>query len=279
MSNSLSNVDQTIFDEQVKKAYQATGFMLRDTVRMRTDVQATTLSFRKVGSIVAVEYAFNSAVIHQDPGFEKVNVNLIPYRASTLIDDLQQFLYNFDERKEDAELVAWALGRKSNQLIINALASSGTTNVIPAGGTGLTYDKILAVNTFFNDKAIPPQERHIAISAKAEQDLLKEDRFTRNNYYANDNIKTGSLNNNYALGMNFHVIPTMVEGGLPKNGNIRTCYAWHKMAMGMGQGREFSTQIERVSHLDSWQILGKIYGGAVAVDPEGIVAIEVDESV
>jgi hypothetical protein len=279
MSNSLSNVDQTIFDEYVKKAYQANGFMMRDAVRLRTDVQGTTVSFRKVGSVTAEQYAFNSAVVYQDPGYNKVDVNLVPYRAPTLIDDLQQFLFNFDERKEDAELIAWALGRRSDQLIIDAVAASGTTNVIPAGGTGLTYAKLLEVNAFFNDKAIPTEERHIAISSAAEQDLLKEDQFTSSFYSKLDTIRTGSLNGNYALGMKFHVVPAMSEGGLPKTGNIRTCYAWHKMAVGMATGKNLSTIIERVPHLDSWQVLGKLYAGAVAVDPTGIIAIEVDESV
>jgi hypothetical protein len=279
MSVSLSNVDQTIFDEYVKKAYQAKGFMLRDTVRLRTNVQGTTVSFRKVGSIVAVEYAFNSAVIHQDPGFNKVDVNLIPYRASTLIDDLQQFLYNFDERKEDAELIAMGIGRKSDQIILDAAAASGTSNVIPAGGTGLTYEKILEVNAFFNDKAIPPDERHIVISAKAERDLMAIDQFTSNLYTNLDIVKTGSLNGNYALGMKFHVVPTMREGGLFKDGNIRHCVAWHKLAIGMATGNSITTLIERVSHLDSWQVLGKLYGGAKAVDPDGIIEIEVDETV
>lgn len=279
MSVSLSNVDQTIFDELVKKAYQSKGFILRDTVRMRMNVEGTTVSFRKVGTVTAEQYAFQSAVVYQDPGYNKVDVTLLPYRAPTLIDDLQQFLYNFDERKEDAELIAMALGRRSDQLVINALNASGTANTIANGGTGLTFAKIAQVNEYFNSLAIPPEERHIAISAKGEQQLLNEQQFTSSLYLNLDLIKSGSLNGNYAMGMNFHVIPTMSEGGLPLSGNIRTCFAYHKQALGMGTGRDFSTIIERVPHLDSWQVLGKMYAGCVAVDNVGIVSVAIDESV
>src|SRR5690606_13933701 len=150
MSISLSNVEQTLFDAEVKKAYQSRGFILRDYVRMRDNVEANIVSFRKVGSVTAEQYAFQQAVVYQDPNFNKVNVTLNPYRAPTLIDDVERFLYNFDERQEDAMLIAMALGRRSDQLIIDALDASGTTNTIAAGGTGMTFAKVRQVVEYFD---------------------------------------------------------------------------------------------------------------------------------
>lgn len=279
MSLSLSNVEQTLFDAEVKKAYQSKGFILRDYIRLRNDVNDSIVSFRKVGYVTAEQYGFQSAVVYQDPNYNKVNVTLEPYRAATLIDDVERFLVNFDERQEDAMLLAMALGRRSDQLIIDALDASGTSNTIANGGTGLTFAKIRQVVEYFDSLAVPPEHRCIAISAAGQSDLLAEDQFTSSFYINLDAIKNGGLNGNFAMGMNWKVIPTMVEGGLPKTGNIRTCFAWHKLAMGMGVGRNFSTQIERVPHLDSWQVLGKIFANAVAVDAVGIVSIDIDESV
>lgn len=279
MSLSLSNVDQTLFDAEVKKAYQSKGFILRDYVRMRDNVEGTIVSFRKVGSVTAEQYGFQSAVVYQDPNYNKVNVTLNPYRAPTLIDDVERFLFNFDERQEDAQLIAMALGRRSDQLIIDALNTSGTTNTIANGGTGMTFAKVRQIVEYFDNLAVPPEMRVIAISAAAQSDLLAEDQFTSSFYIDLNAIKNGGLNGNFAMGMNWKVIPTMTEGGLPKTGNIRSCFAWHKMSMGMGIGRNFSTQIERVPHLDSWQVLGKIFANAVAVDAVGIVKCDIDESV
>lgn len=278
MSISLSNVDQTIFDEMVKKAYQSAGFMLRDKVTMRMNVEGKTVSFRKVGSVQALEYAFQSQVIYQDPNYNKANATLLPYRAPTLVDDLEQWLYNFDEKREDAELIAMALGRRSDQIIINELDNSGTSNTIANGGTNLTYAKVREVNKFFNDLAIPPEDRFFAISAVGEEALLNEDKFTNSRYVDLNLVKTGSLNGNFAMGMNWIVIPTMTEGGLPKTGNIRSCFAWHRRALGMGVGRNFSTIIERVPSLDSWQILGKMFAGAKTIDAVGIVKCDIDET-
>lgn len=176
-------------------------------------------------------------------------------------------------------LLAMALGRRSDQLIIDALDASGTSNTIANGGTGLTFAKIRQVVEYFDSLAVPPENRCIAISAKGQSDLLAEDQFTSSFYINLDAIKNGGLNGNFAMGMMWKVIPTMTEGGLPLSGNIRTCFAFHKLSMGMGVGRNFSTQIERVPHLDSWQVLGKIFANAVAVDNVGIVSIDIDESV
>lgn len=274
MSLSLSNVEQTIFDAEVKKAYQSQGFMLRDYVRRRENVEGNIVSFRKVGYVTAEQYAFQSQVVYQDPNFNKVNVTLNPYRAPTLIDDVERFLYNFDERQEDAMLIAMALGRRSDQLIIDALDASGTTNTIAAGGTGLSFAKIRQVVTYFDSLAVPPSMRCIAISAEGQEDLMAEDQFTNSLYLNLDVIKNGGLNGNFAMGMMWKVIPNMVEGGLPLTGGTRTAFAWHKLSMGMGIGRNFSTQIERVPQYDSWQVLGKMFANAVAVDNVGIVSID-----
>lgn len=279
MSVSLSNVDQTIFDEMVKKAYQSKGFLLRDKIRTRSNVQGTTVSFRKVGSVTAEQYAFQTSVVWQDPSWSKADASLLPYRAPILVDDMQQFLFNFDVRREDAELVAMALGRRSDQLIIDSLNTSGTTNTIADGGTGLTYAKVREVVRYFETNAVPPEDRFIAISAIGQEQLMAELQFTDNRFTMLNSVTNGGLNGAFVMGMNWVVIPTMTEGGLPLSGNIRTCFAWHRLAMGMGVGRDFSTIIERVPHLDSWQILAKMFAGVVAVDPVGIVDIDIDESV
>ncbi len=279
MSASLSNVEQTIFDEMVKKAYQSKGFLLRDKIRTRNNVEGNIVSFRKVGSITAEQYAFQSAVNWQDPSFSKVNVTLNPFRAPTLIDDMQQFLYNFDVRKEEAELVAMALGRRSDQLIIDALDASGTSNTIADGGDGFTYEKVREIVKFFNEKAVPPEERYVAISATAQDQLMASLQFTNSQFTNLNSIESGGFGGKFAMGMNWVVIPDMDEGGLPLSGDIRSCFAWHKMAMGMGVGRDFSTVIERVPHLDSWQVLGKMFANAVAVDAVGVVKCDIDESV
>lgn len=278
MSLSLSNVQQKIFDAMVKQAFQSKGWMLKEAVRVRENVEGTQVQFRKMDQLIAQQYAFQTQVNYQDPNFQPVEVTLQPWRVATLLDDVERFLVNFDERKEDAEAIAMAIGRRCDQLIIDALDASGTTNTIAAGGTNLTFAKIREVVKFFDDNAVPPEERYIAISAAGQESLFEDDQFTSNFYTNLNSITTGTLHNVYTMGMKWKVIPTMVEGGLPISGNIRTAFAWHKKAIGKAYGRYFNTQIERVAQYDSWQILGKIFANSVAIDEVGVIDIAYDET-
>ncbi len=279
MSITLSNVQQKIFDSMVKQAFQSKGYLFRNTLRTRENVEGTVVQFRKMGELIAQQYAFQTQVNYQDPDFQPVEVTLNPWRVATLLDDVERFLVNFDERKEDAEAIGMAIGRCVDQRCINALAASATTNTIANGGTGMTFQKVREVVKFFDDNAVPPEERFFFISAKAQEDLFADDQFTSNFYTNLNSITTGSLNDVFTMGMKWKIVPTMTEGGLPKTGNIRTNFAWQKSALGMGMGRYFTTQIERVPEYDSWQILGKVFTNAVAIDAVGIIEVDIDESV
>lgn len=280
MSYSLTNVQQIEFDAQVKLAYQSMGHLLKNTVYTRSGVIGNSVDFRKTGYITAEESAYQSVIQAQDPGYDKVNCVLKKYNAKVLVDDVQQWTVNFDEMQYDARLVAAALGRRSDQIIINELNNTTTTNTVAAGGVNMNFEKVRQINEFFNDLAIPPEERHILITAKQERSLLNEQQVTNASFYVNEKIlPKGTINGFFWMGMNWHVIPTMREGGLPKSGNNRTCFAYHMRSIGFGM-RDFpASLIERIAEKDSWQIMGKIFGGSKIIDDTGIVKITCDESV
>ncbi len=83
MSISLTNVQQTEFDALVKIEYRSRGFLLRDTVRMRTDVIGNTCQFRKVGQVVANPVAFQNTIAIQDANFTAHTAILQKYAAGT----------------------------------------------------------------------------------------------------------------------------------------------------------------------------------------------------
>ncbi len=103
------------------------------------------------------------------------------------------------------------------------------------------------------------------------------DQFVSTFYTKNDIIDRAKIRE--YLGFNVIVIPQMTEGGLPKSGNIRTALAWHKMAAGMGIGKNFRTEINYIPQNTSWLINGVFSAGAVVIDNRGVMAIDCDESV
>lgn len=276
MSISLTNVQQIEFDSLVKAIYRSRGFLLRDTIRMKQDVIGATVEFRKVDQVIAVPTGYLQAVTIQDPGYNKETATLQKYTAPTAVDEVQELTVNFDSKMENAMLVAQAMGRRSDQICIDAIdADPGSTQA--DGGTNFTYNKFTRVMEFFDDHAVPLEERFIAMSASNIRSLMSADQFV-STFYTSNNIIDRAKIREY-LGFNVIVIPSMTEGGLPKTGNIRTALAWHKMAVGMGIGKNFRTEVNYVPQNTSWLINGVFSSGAVVIDNRGVMAIDCDESV
>ena len=280
MSLTLTNVQQTEFDALVKAAYQSKGKNLISTVRQRTGFAGRFIDFRKVGSLTSVLQGFQDTVTPQDPGYTKVTLEVNKFVTPALTDELQNLTVNFDDRQENAELVADAVGRRQDQLIIDANNASGTANTIADSGTNFTYDKMREVNAFFSTNNVPPMDRHILISAAAERFLLSESEFINNEIVNKGVVESGTLEGTRYLGMMFHVIGDMPnEGGLPKTGDIRKCFAYHKQAVGFGMNKDFTTRIDWLPKETSWLVNGIHQSGSIAIDNVGIVEISIDESV
>lgn len=275
MADSLTLVQQIEFDALVKAEYHSRGFLLRDGCRLRTDVIGNQVQFRKVNQVIAVPTAYLQSVTIQDPGYQPEYATLIKYTAPTAVDTVQELTVNFDVKMENAMLIADALGRRSDQIEIDALvANPGTT--IAAGGTNMTYSKYTQIIQFFDNNAVPLSDRWVAMSASNFNSLLQADQFISTFYTKNDVLDKGWIRE--YLGINFVIIPQMAEGGLPLSGNIRTALAWHKQAIGMGIGHNFRTEINYLPKETSWLINGIFSAGATVIDNTGVVAINCDES-
>lgn len=276
MSTSLTAVQQVEFDALVKAQYQSLGFLLRDTVRVRRDVIGATVSFRKVNQIQAVPTGYLQAVVIQDPTYSQTSAILQKYTAPTAVDTVQELTVNFDAKMENAMIVANALGRRSDQIIINSLAVSPGQTIVD-GGTNLTYVKYTKALQFFDNNAVPLPERFAAVSASNFQSLLQAQEFTSTFYTQNRVLDKGFIRE--YLGINLIIIPNMQEGGLPfSTGTIRETFFWHKQSTGMGIGHDFRTEINYLPRETSWLINGIFSAGAITIDNLGIIQINCDEA-
>ncbi len=283
MPQSLSNVEQVEFDAMVKLEYRSRGFILRDTTRVRTDVVGATCQFRKVGQVIANPVAYQNTVAIQDPGFTALTATLVKYAAGTAVDEIQDLTVNFDTKRELAMVVAMAIGRRSDQIIIDALGAGGSDQAtIAAGGTNMSYAKMRNVVQYFEQDAVPIEERYIAMSGNNLRALLNDDHITSRFFTSNDTVVDGSLQYKDLLSMNVRIIPDMTEGGLPIGvtaANVRNCYAWHKMAMGMAIGQDMRTEVNYLPRETSWFVNGLFFAGAVTIDNRGVFFVNADESV
>ncbi len=276
MSQSLTAVQQTDFDELVKAEYRSKGFLLRDSVRTKNDVIGSSVEFRKVDQVISVPTAYLAAVTIQDPDYTKVVCNIQKFTTPTAVDTVQELTVNFDAKMENAMLVGQGMGRRSDQIILDALALDPGSTLVD-GGTNFDYEKFTRVYEYFENNAVPKGERWIAVSAAMVRSLMQDDQFISTFYTENRILDRGYILE--YLGINLVTIPQMTEGGLPLAGDIQTGLAWHKMSTGMAVGHDFRTEINYLPDRTSWLVNGIFSAGAVVIDNRGVIAIDCDISV
>ncbi|MEK9776533.1 MAG: phage capsid protein [Quisquiliibacterium sp.] len=280
MSVSLSNAFVTLFDAEVKQAYQGKA-MLVPAVRQRRGVEGSTVKFPKVGKGVATIRVPQTDVTPLNVGFSTVTLTLADYNAAEYSDIFSQAKVNFDERQELVQVVAGAMGRRQDQMILDALASSGTSltvaNSIGGSTTNMNIAKLREAKRLLDKNNVPPDGRHIVIHANGLSNLLSETSVTSSDFNSVKALVQGEINT--YLGFTFHVMGDRAEGGLAIDGSLdRTCFAFHKDAIGYGEGIAMRTEINYIPEKTSWLVNEVFSAGAVTIDAEGIVSITCRES-
>jgi hypothetical protein len=279
MAINLSTAFVTLFDAEVKQAYQASA-VLRPAVRIRSGVEGSTYKFPKIGKGVAQVRIPQTDVTPLNVTYSQVTATLSDYIAAEYSDIFMQAKVNFDERRELVKVVSNAIGRRQDQLILDALtASSGTSvsNDIGGADSNMNVAKLREAAKTLNANNVPMDNRHIIIHANSLASLLSETAVTSSDFNTVKALVQGEINT--FLGFTFHVLGDRTEGGLIKDGsNDRTCFAFHKDALGLAEGISPKTEINYVPEKTSFLIASMFSAGAVAIDDEGIVKIVCRES-
>lgn len=275
MSISLSNAFVTLFDAEVKQAYQGKA-MLVGAVRQRRGVEGSQVKFPKVGRGVATARVSQTDVTPMNVGFSTVTCTLSDWNAAEYSDIFSQAKVNFDERSELVQVVGAAIGRRQDQLILDALAAASGTGTVAnsVGGTNTNMNiaKLREAAKILNQKNVPSEGRHIIIHANSLAAMLEQTSVTSSDFNTVKALVQGEIN--AFMGFTFHVLGDRSEGGLPIDGSSdRTLYAFHRDAIGYAEGIAPKTEINYIPEKTSWLVNALFSAGAVAIDAEGIVKI------
>jgi len=276
MAISISNAFVTLFDAEVKQAYQADA-VLRNTVRLRSGVQGATHKFPKIGAGVATVRVPQTDVTPLNVDYSQATVTLADYIAAEYSDIFNQAKVNFDEKRELVQVVGKAIGRRADQIVIDAIAGSGTSlavsNDIGGTDTNLNVAKLREAKRLMDANNVPMDDRYMLIHASNLSNLLSETSVTSSDFNTVKALVQGEINT--FLGFNFITIGDRTEGGLTGggSGSDRTVYAWHKSAVGMAEGMGIRSEINYIPEKTSWLVASMLSAGATAIDAGGIVSI------
>ena len=277
MAQNVTSAFVTLFESEVKQAYQAKA-MLRGTTRIRTGVQGNTVKFPKIGKGVATVRVPQTDVTPLNVTYSQVTATMSDYIAAEYSDIFHQSHINFDERRELVEVVSMSIARRMDQIIIDALdAASGASTVATGVGgatTNMNVDKLRAAAKAMNEKNVPADGRYLLMHASQLDALLGTTEATSSDFASVKALVQGEINS--FMGFNIITIGDRDEGGLPKP-STRTCYAWQRDSMGYAESMAQKTEVNYVPEKTSFLVASMFSAGAVSIDDEGIVKISCTE--
>ena len=270
MSQALSTAAQQQFDSEVKHAFQSAG-VLRGTTTIRNDVTGDAYKFRKMGKGLANQKATSADVTAMNVSHDLITCSLGNWNAPEYTDIFDAKEVNFDEKTELQQTIAGALGRRYDQIILDAMAGATAGGIIADGGTGLTLAKLTEASKHLNKAGVPSGGRHFALSADGLEDMLNDSTITSADFNSIRALMSGEINT--FMGFNFHVIEDRDEGGLALATGVREGFAWHDSAVGVAVGMDITAKVDWVPQKTSWLCNGLMKAGAVIRDTAGLVSV------
>ncbi len=278
MSKDISAAFSKHFGAEVHEAYQRMGSKLRKMVRTRNNVRGSITVFQRIGHGIAKQKSRNAEVPVMQLSHSATECPLEDYYAGEWVDKLDEMKVDYDERSALVNASAYALGRKTDELIIKAAHNAFKTShssALSSTEDGLTKAKILAAMEKLGENGVPDDgQRCAVIGWKQWSQLLDIEEFKSAEYVDKDELPWPGNQAKKWLGALW-----MPHSGLPKNSQSnRICFWFHKTAVGHAVNAEINTDISWSGERAAYFVNSSMSQGAVVIDPKGIEPLICRES-
>lgn len=261
---------------------------LRTAVRSRS-IQGKTDNWDRLGPsdlvAIATRHAATSIL---DPVHSRRRAVMTDRGGAIILDRHDEVKMIASPQNEYAQNHADSINRFYDDLIITALGGSATsvaaddtTSTVPlpagqivaeAGTAGLTFAKVNRAVEILNTVDVPFENRYAVVSAAGLSDLLATTQATSSDFVDLKAIQSGRLQGTF---MGFTWI---LSNRLPFTTPKRTCYFFHKNAIGLSMAMDMYTSVSVRHDLnDATQIYAACSAGAVRIEEALVVAVEIDE--
>ncbi len=267
MSTTVELAFSKLYQNDVHLLYQQMGSKLRNTVRVKNNIVGATTVFQKVGKGTASTKARHGKVPVMNVDHTPVECTLADYYAGDWVDKLDEIKTNINERMVLIKAGAYALGRKTDELVIQKLDAS--TNYAGTGADGLTKAKVLSAFEIMGGADVPDDgERYAVVGWKQWSELLNIPEFADADYVGDKDLPWKGSQAKRWLGTLW-----LPHSGLTKTGGVRYCYWYHKTAVGHAIGSEVKTDITWHGDRAANFVNNMMSQGACLIDSAGVVSL------
>ena len=286
MSNTIQTAMVQQYNSNVTFLYQQMstlkGLMREESLAARYGF------FERMGPTEAVKKTVRHGATPQvNSQHTRRRGELVDYEWADLIDPQDEMRILINPTSAYTVNAATALGRAYDREAIAAFDATsyegedGTTatvfpsgNTAATGSTGLTVAKLKTTKLSMDVVPVPQSDRHFLVSPEGVIDLLADPQVTSADYNIVQALVSGQLSTQY-MGFTFHTTTL-----LPIATNDRSCFAWHRDAMGMLIGKQIQTKIsERADLSYATQIYACASYKGIRILDEGVWEVLIDESV
>lgn len=271
MTNTIDDSFIKHFQAEIATAYQQAGSKLKPTVRVKSGIKGESTTFQVIGTGTAATKERGATVPLMEVSHTPVECVLTDYYAGEWIDSLDELKIGHDERKAVAQAGAYALGRKTDDLIISAL--NKTTNTATTTASELSLDLILKAFGQLNNANVPDDnERYALLGPDQWNALLSLPEFSSCEYIGEKGPFVSGCETRRWLGINW-----IMHTGLPKESNAHTCYLYHKNAIGLGIGMDITTDITWHGDYAAHFVNNMMSMGACLIDEDGVIKMTISD--
>lgn len=265
------------YEAEVHEAYQRRGSKLRNTVRRKNNVVGESTTFQKIGKGVAGKKTRHGKVPVMNVDHEPVTCILEDWYGGDWIDKLDTNKIKHDERSALVNAGVWALGRKTDDLIIeNGLEQA--TQTLPADAAKLTLPKIDGAIETLGANDVPMDDGMLTgvVGWKEWTQLMSIDQFSNADYVPSNELPFAGRG---MFAKWWYGAMWFPHSGLPLVGNNRSNFMYHLTSVGHASGNEIETDITWHGDYAAWFVDNMMSQGAVMVDVLGVYEILIDQTV
>jgi hypothetical protein len=256
------------------------------TVMQKSDVNAKSFAQDQIGQwSMSAKGGLNVNTPENDPNLQRRWAYIETYHDSRLLDRSVNLQILSDPKSEMTINAARAIGRQMDDVIYAAALGTarsgengGTNNTVPAGnivldaGANMTVAKIRQAGQILDDADVDENDRCAWISPDGIQALLGDEKATSADYMNVKNLVNGSIDTFYG----FKIIKTT---RLTVASNIRQCVFFQMSGICAGTPEMLYVRTdERQDKSYSWQVYYELNIGAVRLEEDKVVRVDIDET-
>lgn len=287
MASNLPEHFLTQFDTRVRNEYQFEGILQYNMFYTKMG-NAQTFKFNKQGIVYSHEHISNSPLILGTVDKSVVDVSVKFYDVDLTIDPVEQKMINYSEEQYLINSAKMAMARRRDAVILEAITSTATSNVIPkdisGADAGLTLEALQETAAMMDDANIPDQGRTMVVNPRQLHNLMKNTKVTSADFNSVKALVNGQIDSFY--GFKFIKMPSFqvaqgINASIPVDDVNDETFAYAFVAsgnescpIGVAVNTDITFETGKLAHMGFSTLIHGLVGlGAKVIDEKGMFKI------